>query len=108
MSEKCIHCGEDCGSHPVIWEDKPFCCDGCKAVYQIINENKLGKYYSIYESPGVKLEADDAEFGDKYAFLDNAEIASRFISFRQGNIVKAEFYIPVIHCSSCIWLFCNA
>ncbi len=107
MSEKCIHCGEDCGSHPVIWEGKPFCCDGCKAVYQIINENKLGKYYSIYESPGVKLEADDAEFGDKYAFLDNTEIASRYISFRQGKIVNAEFYIPVIHCSSCIWLLEN-
>ncbi len=105
--QECIHCGEDCGSYPVIWEGKAFCCDGCKAVYQIINENKLGHYYKMYDGPGVRIEEDDAVFGDKYAFLDTEEIASRFITFRQGKIVKAEFYIPVIHCSSCIWLLEN-
>ena len=57
MSEKieCIHCGEDCGRSPIVWEGKNFCCEGCKTVYQLLNENKLSGYYDIYETPGIKV-----------------------------------------------------
>ncbi|MCK5847539.1 MAG: heavy metal translocating P-type ATPase metal-binding domain-containing protein [Bacteroidales bacterium] len=107
MSEsiKCIHCGEDCGKYPIVWQDKNFCCEGCKTVYQLLNDNKLTGYYDIYSNPGVKVEVND--FGKKYAYLDNEEIANKLIYFTEGEYSKVKLYIPDIHCSSCIWLLEN-
>jgi Cu+-exporting ATPase len=107
MSEKieCIHCGEDCGKHPITWEGKNFCCEGCKTVYQLLNENKLSNYYELYQAPGIKVEVQD--FGKKYAYLDNEEIRNQLIYFREGEYSKVKLYIPDIHCSSCIWLLEN-
>jgi Cu+-exporting ATPase len=101
----CIHCGADCGKSPVIWNEMKFCCNGCLTVYQLLNENKLYKYYQLEESPGIKVET--TEFGNKYAFLDNAEVKEKLISFSEGSISKVRFFIPVIHCASCIWLLEN-
>jgi len=104
-SNACVHCGADCGKNPVIWNNQKFCCKGCKTVYQLLNENKLYKYYDLEETPGVKVET--SEFGNKYAFLDNDEVKQKLISFSEGGISKVKFYIPVIHCASCIWLLEN-
>lgn len=101
----CVHCGADCGKHPVIWNELSFCCNGCKTVYQLLNEHKLYNYYEIDTTPGIKVETTG--FGNKYAFLDKDEIKQKLISFSEGGISKVKFYIPVIHCSSCIWLLEN-
>jgi Cu+-exporting ATPase len=105
MGQPCVHCGEDCGKHPVIWEDKPFCCHGCKTVYQILNEKELKQYYEIEKMPGIKVEAE--EVGDKYAFLDLDEIREKLLDFSDGGISKVTLFIPSIHCASCIWLLEN-
>lgn len=83
----------------------PFCCNGCKTVYQLLNENKLYSYYQMEETPGVKVEIED--FGRKYAYLDNEEIKEKIYDFSEGDYKKATLYIPSIHCSSCIWLLEN-
>ncbi len=105
MGQKCVHCGEDCGNYPIMWQDKAFCCNGCKTVYQLLNENRLYTYYEIEDSPGIKIQTED--FGSKYAYLDNEEIKEKIYEFSEGNFRKVTFYIPAIHCSSCIWLLEN-
>ncbi len=105
MGLKCVHCGEDCGNYPVMWQDKAFCCNGCKTVYQLLNENRLYTYYEIENNPGIKIETED--FGSKYAYLDNEEIKEKIYDFSEGDFKKVTFYIPAIHCSSCIWLLEN-
>ena len=102
-TNKCVHCGADCGNSPIVWSDKNFCCNGCLTVYQLLNENKLNNYYKLEEAPGIKVEAT-TEFGNKYAFLDNGEVRQKLVTFSEGGISKVKFYIPVIHCASCIWL----
>jgi len=102
---QCIHCGEDCGKNPVMWDEKPFCCYGCKTVYQILNEKKLDRYYSIADTPGIKIESSQLE--SKYAYLDNEDIQNKILDFSDGGINKVSFFIPAIHCSSCIWLLEN-
>lgn len=101
-NEACIHCGDDCGKHPVIWDGKPFCCSGCSTVYQLLNENELCSYYNIESTPGIRV--DDVKFKEKYAFLDDGEISSKLYEFSEESIRKVSLYIPGIHCSSCIWL----
>lgn len=98
----CLHCGADCGKQPVSWEALNFCCNGCLTVYQLLNENKLYNYYKLEDKPGIRLET--TTFGNKYAFLDKDEIREKLVSFSEGNISKVKFYIPEIHCASCIWL----
>jgi len=65
----------------------------------------LYNYYTIDDTPGIKVET--TALGNKYAFLDKNEIKEKLISFSEGAISKVKFYIPVIHCSSCIWLLEN-
>lgn len=105
MGQPCIHCGEDCGKHPVMWDEKPFCCFGCKTVYQILNEKELKQYYEIEKMPGIKVEAE--EVGDKYAYLDLDEIKDKLLDFSDGGINKISLFVPAIHCASCIWLLEN-
>ncbi len=105
MGAKCVHCGEDCGKHPIMFEEKPFCCHGCKTVYQILNEKELDKYYEIQPMSGIRVEQPD--YGDKYAYLDLEEIKEKLLTFSDGGISKIDLFIPTIHCASCIWLLEN-
>ncbi len=105
MGAECIHCGEDCGKNPIMWNSKPFCCHGCKTVYQLLNENQLYTYYEIENTPGIKIETED--FGKKFAYLDNEEIQNKIYEFSEGDYRKVTLHIPSIHCSSCIWLLEN-
>ncbi|MFZ4741332.1 MAG: heavy metal translocating P-type ATPase [Bacteroidales bacterium] len=98
----CIHCGADCGKNPTIWNEKKFCCNGCQQVYQLLNEYKLQQYYTLAQLPGIK--AEEISYNSKYAFLDKDEIKSRIYEFYENNFAKVTFYIPAIHCISCIWL----
>jgi Cu+-exporting ATPase len=36
----CYHCGTPCVTSAIAIDDKTFCCDGCKLVYEIINEKR--------------------------------------------------------------------
>jgi P-type Cu+ transporter len=103
MSEtKCVHCGADCGKSAVMWEEKPFCCHGCKTVFQILNENQLDQYYEIQPMAGIRIETGKET--KQFAFLDNEEIKEKILSFNDGNTSSVRLFIPVIHCASCIWL----
>jgi Cu+-exporting ATPase len=88
-----------------MWDDKPFCCHGCKTVYQILNEKKLDKYYEIQPMAGIKI--DTPNMGNKYAYLDLDEIKDKLLGFSDGDISKVTLFIPTIHCASCIWLLEN-
>ena len=45
---QCFHCGEDCNTKSVVIQEKHFCCDGCKTVYQILNQISLS--LSLFDS----------------------------------------------------------
>jgi Cu+-exporting ATPase len=74
-------------------------------VYQLLNENKLENYYTMYDNPGIKVEVQD--YGNKYAWLDKEEVIEKLVYFTEGEYSKVKLYIPDIHCSSCIWLLEN-
>jgi len=103
---ECIHCGQDCGKNPVIWEEKQFCCNGCSMVFQILSEKKLDRYYDMMPTPGIRLEQENAS-GTRYAYLENDEIRLKLLDFSDGGISRVNLFIPAIHCSSCIWLLEN-
>lgn len=101
----CFHCGEHCEREHIVFEEKDFCCNGCKTVYEILNQNDLCVYYDLEKNPGISLKSK--KFDDKYAYLDNDDISKLILDFINGDKAKVTFYIPSIHCSSCIWLLEN-
>lgn len=98
----CYHCGTPCITNNISLEDKVFCCEGCKLVYEIINNNGLCDYYTLQSHPG--LSQIKATRQDKYAYLDNADIAKQLYSFTDGTRTIVTLYIPGVHCTSCMWL----
>jgi Cu+-exporting ATPase len=101
----CIHCGADCGKTPILLDENKFCCNGCKQVYLLLNENRLHQYYTLAKIPGIKTE--ELSYKGKYAYLDKDEVKNKLYEYYENNLAKVTFYIPVIHCISCIWLLEN-
>ncbi|MFI5130950.1 MAG: heavy metal translocating P-type ATPase [Chitinophagales bacterium] len=99
---QCFHCGEDCISGKINLEEKIFCCEGCKMVYQIINQNNLCDYYSLNDKPGINQRI--AAKKDKFAFLDDKNIQAKLINFYNDNQTHVTLYLPQMHCSSCLYL----
>jgi Cu+-exporting ATPase len=104
LETKCYHCGEPFQEEPRYLEDKAFCCEGCKTVYEILNSNGLCQYYTIDAKAGVSLRGRTKE---EYAYLDDPEVTAQLLNFSDGVQTKVTFYLPQIHCASCIWLLEN-
>ncbi|MES2519949.1 MAG: heavy metal translocating P-type ATPase metal-binding domain-containing protein [Bacteroidota bacterium] len=100
-SQLCFHCGIECPDEHIHIDEKYFCCNGCKTVYQILEENNLCQYYDL-----EKMSGNSPQIG-RFEFLDNPVIAHDLLDFQNDNISKITFYIPTIHCSSCLYLLEN-
>ncbi|MCS7005540.1 MAG: heavy metal translocating P-type ATPase metal-binding domain-containing protein [Cytophagales bacterium] len=101
---ECYHCGQITDEKSALYYDqKTFCCQGCKNVYQILKENHLEKYYELNKCSGISASFSE----NTYDYLDLPEIQSQIIEFTDGKIAKVTWEIPSIHCSSCIWLLEN-
>ena len=99
----CYHCGDSCKEDIIKIDDKSFCCNGCKTVYEIFSENDLTCYYDFQDNPG----AIPTEIKGKYDFLDNTKIIEKLLDFNDNDNQIVTLYIPHIHCSSCIWVLEN-
>jgi P-type Cu+ transporter len=102
---KCYHCGEQCPDELLHVEDKHFCCHGCQTVYEILQDNNLCTYYDLNQNAGVSLKAKN--FEGKYAYLDTLPIQEQLLDYQSETLNKVTFYIPAVHCSSCVWLLEN-
>jgi P-type Cu+ transporter len=102
VSTLCYHCGEDCVHNHIKLDDKVFCCEGCRMVYGILNQHGMCAYYELNERPGINRRA--VSRADKFSFLESETIATQLISFRDRQQSHVTFYLPQMHCSSCLWV----
>ena len=103
LDDTCYHCGDSCEGKPVHFDDKVFCCNGCKTVYEIFSDNGLTHFYELEAKAGSTPNT----IQKKYDFLDNPEIVSQLVEFDEEGVQVINLSIPNIHCSSCIWLLEN-
>ncbi len=99
----CYHCGDDCGAAPIAFDEKEFCCNGCKTVYEIFNTNDLSYYYDLQSAAGATPKTTEG----KYDYLETEAIIERLTEFSDTELQIINLYIPHIHCSSCIWVLEN-
>ncbi len=103
-TENCFHCGiEYTKNEEIVYDDKKFCCNGCKTVYEIFSQHDLSCYYDFQSAPG----ATPQDIQGKYDYLDNEEIVTKLLDFEENGTHIVSLYIPHIHCSSCIWILEN-
>jgi len=101
MPENCFHCGQNIEKERISFDEKVFCCNGCKSVYEILNLNNLQDFYELNKRSGIR---PSEETNSQFDYLDTLEIFDKVTDFSEGNTSLVNFKIPVIHCSSCIWL----
>lgn len=99
----CFHCGDECDENTIVFEEKTFCCNGCKTVYEIFAENDLTCYYDLQSAPG----AAPSDIKGKYDYLTQPNIIEKLTEFSNDTLQIVTLYIPHIHCSSCIWVLEN-
>lgn len=101
MSLSCYHCGQECEKDLIKFDEKAFCCAGCKTVYEILNQSQLTDFYELNKTPGIQ---PDKKSDVQFQFLDTPEIFEKVIDFNDDGITVVTFNVPVIHCSSCVWV----
>ena len=73
-------------------------------VYEILHENDLCRYYDLDANPGISLRGRKQE---QFAWLDDPATAEKLLDFSNQSMSRITFYLPQIHCASCIWLIEN-
>ena len=103
-TQNCFHCGNEIiKREEIVFDEKSFCCNGCKTVYEIFSQNDLSCYYDFQAAPG----ATPQDIQGKYDFLENEDIVKKLLEFEENTTHIVSLYIPHIHCSSCIWILEN-
>lgn len=98
----CTHCGETCDDESIRHEENVFCCYGCKAVHELLQNSGLKSHYETTSEQNKSFGGLKAE--RKFAFLDNADIQRELLKFQDETRSVIRLSLPGIHCSSCIYL----
>ena len=101
---RCFHCGDETPDDSIRINEKVFCCNGCKTVYEILDGSNLCDYYSIDQNPGVTRKH---YIKHNYDFLNDSDLKKKLIDFTDDRHTRVTFKIPQMHCSSCIWILEN-
>ena len=101
----CYHCGDPCRVDHLRFDDKDFCCQGCRAVYGLLQESGLCDYYQLTDKPGVKEEPEGSAI--RAELFDLPEVRDKLVEYSEDGITRVRLHVPQMHCSSCIWLLEN-
>src|SRR5438552_1563911 len=64
----CCHCGTACRSGGISDGNRVFCCQGCRAVFEILRAAGLEGFYQLNENAGVRVRGGGGV--EAYRFLD--------------------------------------
>jgi Cu2+-exporting ATPase len=88
----CLHCGSDLGA--------PFCCRGCEAVYNLLHQEELTRYYDLKQGavpPAPVLRADSMAWFDRMI----EELPDQV---REQGPWRLSMDLQGVHCAACVWL----
>ena len=102
QSTACTHCGLPV---PVAMhradEATQFCCHGCAAVYDAIQNHGLGDYYSFREVSQTPVDADAAR---RFEDFDADSFRERYCHTTSDGLSTVELALGGVHCAACVWL----
>lgn len=74
-------------------------------MYLLLNENNLCTYYNLDDAPGIRVKGKFSN--NRFAYLDDAPTAAKLLQFNSDTCSNVTFYLPGMHCSSCVYLLEN-
>lgn len=95
---ECLHCQGPLGQHARA-EDGPFCCRGCRTVFDLLHARGLDSFYDLRRGPGAPVPTLRP---DSFAWLDQI-VAGPDGSARPGPW-RLSLDIQGVHCAACVWL----
>ncbi|MBZ4416923.1 heavy metal translocating P-type ATPase [Myxococcus sp. RHSTA-1-4] len=94
--DSCLHCGSPV---PAGAPSRGFCCAGCEAVYGLLREQGLTRYYQLAQ--GKTAPAPEPRKDRGFAWLE--PLVTRAESM-PGPVCAMELDVQGIHCAACVWL----
>ncbi len=104
MSIACTHCGLPVPAgliEPNAAEQ--FCCNGCRAVYAVIHQCGLDRFYKLREAAGADGQAARTT-NRQYAEFDDPVFRELYFREAIDGSTSAELYLEGVHCAACVWL----
>lgn len=95
-SAACLHCD---ASIPPALAGREFCCNGCEAVYSLLLEEGLDRYYDLAGSRRAPVA--EASKQRSYSWLEPLVERSESTG---GELCSLELDVQGIHCAACVWL----
>jgi Cu+-exporting ATPase len=100
----CLHCGNACETGAVRTAQGTFCCQGCEAVYAILERDGLSPFFRCEIQPGLPPQTTPGRDTSRFASLDDPDLAARLIEFDDGQMARVTWSVPALHCAACVWL----
>lgn len=101
---QCAHCGLQCDRDCIGSNDIFFCCDGCKAVYELLSQHDLCGYYSMDDPKLKSLKHLSHKSMERFAYLDDSAIGDSLFEYQLDGKAQVTLKLPSVHCASCVWL----
>lgn len=95
-SAVCKHCGNPV---PAQAPDPGFCCSGCAAVYALLLDEGLGRYYDL--ARGNRLPSSEPAAEQGHAWLD--PLLEQAMA-AEGDVCRLDLDVQGIQCAACVWL----
>ena len=84
-------------------EEKQFCCEGCRTVFEVIHGCGLEQFYRLRREDDA--EARPANVTAKgYEEFDDPAFAELYIDNLPQGLQQVELFLDGVHCSACVWL----
>jgi len=98
----CTHCGQAMPKSFQTTSVEKFCCAGCEAVWLMLHECGLEKYYAMQTAEGSSPNRPHRN--SSQAYLDHAEFQSRHVQTLDDDRLRAELRLDGLKCGACLWL----
>ena len=103
----CHHCGESLPQHPAVHRvdgvEQRFCCDGCAAAAQWIDEAGLDDYYRLRSEHAGRVGTEDVDL----SVWDRSEVQAEHVREIPGGR-EVTLLTDGMRCAACAWLIDRA
>lgn len=100
----CTHCGLPVPAGLIeAGAARPFCCGGCRAVYELIHECGLERFYRLRGQDNWSGAASRAT-GARYDDFDHERFLALHCRAAASGLPSVELRLEGVHCAACVWL----
>lgn len=105
----CFQCGLPVAASPSVTADiggkqRAFCCIGCRAVAQLINDAGLKNYFRFRDDSIADTAAIVGKAANDFSYYDDEKFQDQFVVSEPGDVRCAGLVVEGIHCAACAWL----